>query len=308
MPFVALAGSDPDPTTPMKSVQLEHLPSTRWLRVFARTLWRQIEGVAYLLPDDVDYPSRLTRSSPPRSQWVAPPHGDDESTDLASVPPWLWGVIASFGRHTMPALVHDRLCREADEAADTGRRDEAARLRWEADWMFRVGLTEQEVPWAQRWVMWAAVRLFGAASLEPTGKLAVGAALVGMITTALAALGVLGVTWRFTPPPIDVVSRMGATVGVTLGLLIGALVAVRRRDLAGATIVATLAGPIAVPALLVSLGSTVLLWLPTGLLWTLRKILYVLGGMIDWLANRIGRSTPRPPDPGRVPPMGSMNA
>ncbi|MFD1712934.1 DUF1353 domain-containing protein [Amnibacterium flavum] len=31
------------------------------------------------------------------------------ATDLASVPPFLWGLISSHGRHTAPALLHDQL-------------------------------------------------------------------------------------------------------------------------------------------------------------------------------------------------------
>lgn len=311
MPFVALANGIPDPASPITSVRLEHLPSSRWLLVFARTLWRQLDGIAYILPGDVEYPSLLTRRSSGddgrRSQWVAPAHGGSESTDLASVPPWLWGVIASFGRHTMPALVHDRLCLEAAEFAEAGDREEAARLRWEADWLFRVGLDEEEVPWAQRWVMWAAVRLFGAARLERSGQLAVVAALIGAISTALGALAALGVVGRIAPPPPDVTSWLVGTIATAIGLVAVTLAAIRRRDLAGAILVATLAGPVAIPALLVSLGSTLLLWLPTAVGWALRQAMYWLGVGVVWLANRLGGSMRRPRKPGPLPPMGPTN-
>jgi hypothetical protein len=55
-----------------------------------------------------------------RAPNVAPPWWDLKSidyfvakgidTDLASVPPFLWGVIASYGHHTLPAILHDVLC------------------------------------------------------------------------------------------------------------------------------------------------------------------------------------------------------
>ena len=37
-------------------------------------------------------------------------------TDLASVPAIMWGIVASYGDHTMPALLHDTLCTKAERA------------------------------------------------------------------------------------------------------------------------------------------------------------------------------------------------
>ncbi|MEO6943323.1 MAG: DUF1353 domain-containing protein [Lacisediminihabitans sp.] len=55
----------------------------------------------------------------------------DNQTDLASVPPFLWGLVASYGRQTAPALLHDHLSDEArhgDPATRIARRRVADRL------------------------------------------------------------------------------------------------------------------------------------------------------------------------------------
>jgi hypothetical protein len=64
-------------------------------------------------------------------------------TDLASVPWILWWFVASYGRHTRPALVHDQLVDEID--------------RHRADLIFRHALEEVGVGWLRRWLVWTAV-------------------------------------------------------------------------------------------------------------------------------------------------------
>lgn len=74
----------------------------------------------------------------PESQRVEIPAHDpdrpavgDNQTDLASVPPFLWGLIASYGRQTASALLHDYLSTEArrgDPATRIDRRRIADRL------------------------------------------------------------------------------------------------------------------------------------------------------------------------------------
>lgn len=85
-----------------------------------------------------------------------PPDGGN-GTDLASIPPWLWGLVASYGRQTLPALLHDSLCVEARNMDDPA---EGLKCRAEADRVFRVALGEEGVgPW-RRGEMWAAVSIF----------------------------------------------------------------------------------------------------------------------------------------------------
>ena len=80
------------------------------------------------------------------------------STDLASIPPFLWGFIPSYGSHTMSAVLHDSQCKTA-RAQD---RAYGASLHRHADGRFRETLRDDaRVGGATHWIMWAAVRLFG---------------------------------------------------------------------------------------------------------------------------------------------------
>jgi hypothetical protein len=84
----------------------------------------------------------------------APAVGDN-ATDLASVPTFLWGLIASYGRQTSAALLHDHLSDEASSADPaTG-----IRRRREADRLFGVALLESGVPRLRAWVMRAYVSI-----------------------------------------------------------------------------------------------------------------------------------------------------
>ncbi|MFF2275688.1 DUF1353 domain-containing protein [Agromyces sp. NPDC058126] len=73
-------------------------------------------------------------------------------TDLASVPTPLWGLIASYGRQSAPAVLHDARSREA---AALGDRRAALVQRREDDRVFRTALREQGVPRLRARLMWA---------------------------------------------------------------------------------------------------------------------------------------------------------
>jgi hypothetical protein len=64
-------------------------------------------------------------------------------TDLASVPSILWWFVASYGRQTRAALVHDQLIDQIE--------------RNDADWVFRRALADSGIGWARRWLAWSAV-------------------------------------------------------------------------------------------------------------------------------------------------------
>jgi hypothetical protein len=76
---------------------------------------------------------------------VVPAHGDP--TDLASIPWVLWWLIASYGRHTGAAIVHDTLV--------VDRMTRAERVR--ADTIFFHALEESGNNWFRHRLMWAAV-------------------------------------------------------------------------------------------------------------------------------------------------------
>jgi hypothetical protein len=73
-------------------------------------------------------------------------------TDLASVPTALWGFIASYGRQSAPAVLHDEQSLRADELGD---RRAALAARREDDRVFRTALREQGVPRLRALLMWA---------------------------------------------------------------------------------------------------------------------------------------------------------
>lgn len=77
------------------------------------------------------------------------------ATDLASVPPLLWGLVASYGRQTLPAILHDALLDEVDRLPLPERHP----MRRRADDAFRIALEEAGVTWLRALTMWAAVAL-----------------------------------------------------------------------------------------------------------------------------------------------------
>ena len=101
------------------------------------------------------------------------------TSDLASVPSWLWSFIASYGRQSAPALLHDD---RSDVADALGDRRAALALRREDDRVFRTALREQGVPLLRAWLMWAWV--------SADRERALGGAL-GVVFLVQAVLGAL---------------------------------------------------------------------------------------------------------------------
>jgi Protein of unknown function (DUF1353) len=74
------------------------------------------------------------------------PHSD--VTDLASVPNFLTWLVPRYGRHSLPALLHDDLQHQFDGVTMTSRK---------ADAIFRDAMGDTRVPFMRRWLMWSAV-------------------------------------------------------------------------------------------------------------------------------------------------------
>lgn len=94
---------------------------------------------------------------PPDDQhrWLHIPRG---ATDLASVPGALWGLVASYGRHTLAVIVHDHVAGLADTAPDAERFDRASA----ADEVFYAALRDPEAgqyraPRFRSLVLWTGV-------------------------------------------------------------------------------------------------------------------------------------------------------
>ncbi|WP_395245642.1 DUF1353 domain-containing protein [Agromyces sp. MMS24-K17] len=113
------------------------------------------------------------------------------ATDLASVPSALWGFIASYGRQSAPALLHDHRSLVADELARTDRRAALVQRR-EDDRVFRTALREQRVPLLRAWLMWGWV----SADRERTFNGALGGVfVVQAVLGALAVIAALVFVW-----------------------------------------------------------------------------------------------------------------
>ncbi|GAA1759370.1 DUF1353 domain-containing protein [Agromyces humatus] len=90
-----------------------------------------------------------------RRRYPVPEHaGQRVETDLASVPTLVWAFIASYGRQSAPAVMHDVYAAPADDPTSPDRRAELARRR-EVDRVFRTALREQGVPLLRSSLMWA---------------------------------------------------------------------------------------------------------------------------------------------------------
>jgi hypothetical protein len=76
-------------------------------------------------------------------------------TDLASVPPFLWGLVASYGHQTLPAILHDSM----SDAADLLPVGDRLGARRTADDRFRVALRESGVTILRATSMWAFVSI-----------------------------------------------------------------------------------------------------------------------------------------------------
>jgi hypothetical protein len=99
-----------------------------------------------------------------RTYWV-PAHeasadpASGDRTDLASVPPFLQGFIATYGRQSAPAILHDHRRQVTNQlivASQLGAADALGQAE-EDDRVFRVALRQQKVPLIRSWLMWAFV-------------------------------------------------------------------------------------------------------------------------------------------------------
>lgn len=112
-----------------------------------------------------------------------PADAPGNSTDLASVPWFLWGLLAPYGRQALPALLHDRL----SDAVDAGPTAEAMDARRRADDAFRVALLESGVTAVRAAAMWAVVRVQAHWRFaRPLGVLLIAQLVLGVAVAVLA--------------------------------------------------------------------------------------------------------------------------
>lgn len=150
--------------------------------------------------------------------WLLIPQG---RTDLGSVPGVLWGLIASYGRHTLSVLVHDRLSYEADQAPVAER----FVRRTASDEVFHQALRDPQAglyraPWFRSLVMWGGVSLARYFQLKRAGF---GVLMVATMGLWLAGLWVVQNAGG-GPSPI----AAGVLLVAGLAVLVGAGLFARR--------------------------------------------------------------------------------
>lgn len=180
---------------PYWSLQSETEPKVKLLQVSPNS-FQLLEGFRFQRPAGKE-PRVLTVPAHDPSR---PPSGAN-STDLASVPWFLWWFVSSHGRHTKAALLHDHLV--LDPGFD----------RSEADLVFREALEDSGVSWVRRWLMWSGVTL---ATTWDHQRLR----LIVFVTHLLLALalGALWLTGSVALLPVDQIPGWWVLAAMTLGL------------------------------------------------------------------------------------------
>ena len=163
-----------------------------------------------------------------------PPTDPNNSTDLASVPFWLWWFVASYGLHTRAALLHDQLV------------DEPKLERQQADHVFRLALEESRVRWMRRWLMWTAVSM-ATMVLKTRVRFA---AFVGMLVLFFGLLAAWPLGW-LSDLPGGLPAWTPALIVFVVGLAFGVL------------------WPLAVGGVLLIAGPTILVWTVLIIVWLL---------------------------------------
>lgn len=208
-------------------------------------------------------PISFLEAGQPESQRVEIPAHDpdrpavgDNQTDLASVPPFLWGFIASYGRQTAPALLHDRL------SAEARRGDPATRIdrRRVADRLFGAAVLDSGISLLRMLVMRSFVSVQKFVEFRRwQARAMVGHAVLG-VAFVYAMIGVASGLWTL---PIGSSPWM-----LVLVLLPGATMAVWWRD-AVTMIVIVYAGAVFVPFILGAAVAQLVLLLAEGAVWLL---------------------------------------
>ncbi|WP_112263936.1 DUF1353 domain-containing protein [Lentzea terrae] len=122
-------------------------------------------------------------------------HEGETTTDLASVPSFLQGVLASYGPHLLPALLHDQRCEEIRAKKRKGEKGLFLK-RSTADYEFRKALADVGVGPVRRRVFWAGVALGKYFSYGPHRCLLLLLHLsIGIAALAGLALTAFGVHW-----------------------------------------------------------------------------------------------------------------
>lgn len=194
------------------------------------------------------------------------------STDLASVPPLLWGLLPSYGRQLRAALLHDRLCDVVNKEPDARK---AYRARRVADELFLQALRDtgdgghegkmNRVGWFRSQLFWAGVSY---------GRYWTYRKVLAVVLTVHLLVAVLAVGLILRVPPLGGLAArlpwapdIRPLIVIWLGALVLSLAWGRDRRLA---LIGVLVGPLVLPVLLVTFTAQIVLGLPDWVLHRLR--------------------------------------
>ncbi len=142
--------------------------------------WRPLPPVL-----DAALPPAAPGAPDTQQRWLQIPQA---TTDLGSVPGVLWGLVASYGRHTLAVLVHDHLSFVANQAPDAQRFVH----RSAADEVFHQSLRDPQAeayryraPWFRSLVLWGGVSLARYFQSNRSGFAALAMATLGFWLAAL---------------------------------------------------------------------------------------------------------------------------
>ena len=142
----------------------------------AEVVVRQVTPSTFMLREPFKYIDRDRRFDVP----------EHDISDFASVPSFLTWLIPRYGRHTLPALLHDHLQDHLHKPQKPIPHDPEGVTSDEADTVFRQAMQFSHVPFVRRWVMWAAVSLRTVFLSGVAGKVAVAAWVVLFALLGLA--------------------------------------------------------------------------------------------------------------------------
>ncbi|HSI97037.1 MAG TPA: DUF1353 domain-containing protein [Gaiellaceae bacterium] len=171
-------------------------------------------GTVYVIPgEDFERPGEravsLAEAPADSSAKVVVPADTSGRTDLASVPPVFWWLIASYGNHTRAALLHDALY------VDDGDPPVPRRT---ADRLFLSALREsaEKAGPFRHWLMWAAVSAFGTMRYRLGLLFAAHVAAVWGLTIGAVAWawsdGIVGISWTWWQLVLAVVAALAFLV------------------------------------------------------------------------------------------------
>jgi len=128
-----------------KKLDLDEPAAKMDLRVWTKSTFKLLTPFRYISPDGKEY--RVPRHS----------DSGNDTTDLASVPPLLWGLLPSYGRQLRAALLHDHLCDTAKNYSERRTADQMFFLAMRDKGDETLTDLQNRVPWFRSRVFWAGV-------------------------------------------------------------------------------------------------------------------------------------------------------